>query len=105
VQVYEIPLSPTPQRFAISLGGTEYRLRLAFHDVSEGGWTLDIADQEGVTLVCGMPLVTGTDLLAQYAYLGIAGKLFVATDGEPEQVPAFDGLGTSSKLYFAAPVP
>ncbi len=45
-----------------------------------GGYVLDIADANGKPIVQGIPFVTGADLLAQYAYLGIGGQLIVQTD-------------------------
>ena len=77
-----------------------YTMRLAFANVDQGGWFFDLGDQDGNPLLCGQPLVTGADLLAQYGYLGIGGKLFVATDGDLGAVPTFDGLGVTSRLYF-----
>lgn len=97
---YEIPLSPEPQTFAIDLAGTTYRLRLVYADVDQGGWVLDISDVSGNSIVAGIPLVTGHDLLEQYAYLGFGGQLFVATDGDPDLVPTFANLGVTSHLYF-----
>lgn len=97
---YEIPLSPEHQRFAITLAGVEYQLRVTYRDAVEAGWILDINDSSGSPLVCGIPLITGADLLGQLQYLGIGGQLWVATDGDPDAVPTFDNLGTLSHLYF-----
>ncbi|MDR3488822.1 MAG: hypothetical protein P4M05_28455 [Bradyrhizobium sp.] len=99
--IYEIPLSPNPQTMSITLAGVVYQLRFHYANVREGGWLLDISDNLGNPLVCGIPLVTGVDLLAQYAYLGIGGVLFVKSDGDPDAVPTFDDLGVTSHLYFA----
>jgi hypothetical protein len=99
---YEIPLSPEPQEFAVTLAGAERILRLAYADAPEGGWLLDIKTSAGDPIICGIPLVTGTDLLAQYAYLGIGGQLHVATDGDAGAVPTFDDLGITSRLFFVA---
>lgn len=100
---YEIPLSAEPQSFTISLAGIEYKLRVVYADVAEGGWVVDIADVSGNPIVAGIPLVTGHDLLEQYAYLGLGGQLVVATDGDPDAVPTFANLGTTSHLYFITP--
>jgi hypothetical protein len=54
-------------------------------------------------LVSGIPLVTGVDLLAPYAYLGFGGELLVATDGNTAAVPTYANLGTGSHLYFVTP--
>lgn len=100
--IYKIPLIVgTPQSLLITLGVTEYRLTLYYRDNEHGLWSLDIADTVTNTdIVCGIALVTGTDLLAQYRHLNIAGGLVVYTDGEPDAVPTFDNLGADSNLYF-----
>lgn len=99
---YEVPLSPDPQSFSITMGSTEYRLSLLHLDTTEGGWLLDIGDTLGNALVNGIPLVTGHDLLEQHRHLGIAGTLTVATDADPDAIPTFDNLGVGSHLYFTA---
>lgn len=101
--IFKIPLVVgTPQTLSVVLGVTEYRLRLLYRDAPEGGWTLDIIESmSNAELVCGVPLVTGTDLLRQCRYLGIAGSLVAFTDGDPaETPPTFDNLGAASNLYF-----
>ncbi|SCD25497.1 phage baseplate plug family protein [Brucella inopinata] len=104
MDIYKIPLlSGTMQSLQVMFGSTEYRLTLRYRDVDDGLglWSLDIADTVTNTdIICGVPLVTGADLLAQYRYLGIAGSLFAYTDGEPDAVPTFDSLGADSNLYF-----
>lgn len=101
---YEIPLSPNPQVFSITLGAKDYRLRLTYQNVAEGGWVVDIADPTtGADLVTGIPLVTGADIISPYPDAGIAGALYVATDGDPDAVPTFDNLGVASHLYFVVP--
>ena len=98
---YEIPLSPTPQQFRIALGPNEYELRFTYQNVPEGGWVMDITDSvTSEPLVCGVPLVTGADLLAQYAYLGIPGALYATTDGNPDAKPVFANLGTTAHLLY-----
>lgn len=101
--VYEIPLSNTPQSFSITLGATQYRFRLAYLDTIEGGWALDISDTDGNSIVAGIPLTTGRDLLEAYGYLGFGGELWVLTDADPDAVPTFDNLGSASHLYFQVP--
>lgn len=96
--IVEIPLSAQSQAFQITLSGKAYRLAVTWRDPY--GWFLDIADTNGLLLLSGMPLVTGVDLLGQYAYLGIPGKLVVVSDGDPTAVPTFDNLGTGSHLYY-----
>ncbi len=97
---YEIPLSSAPQTFSIILAGISYQLTVRYADAPMGGWLLDIVDQDGNDILCGAPLVTGHDLLEQYAYLGIGGQLIVQTDADPDAVPTFDSLGVESHLFF-----
>jgi hypothetical protein len=86
-----------PQRFGITLAGREYRLTVRWLDAEEGGWHLDIEEPEGAaSLVCGIPLTAGADLLGQYGYLGIGGELWI--DGEIP--PSLDDLGESVDLVF-----
>lgn len=119
---FEIPTVATPQSFTINIAGISYNLTIMYHNVYAGfasaptgvstnngsnidtnvigGWVLDIADNNNNPIVCGIPLVTGIDLLYQYQYLGFGGSLVVATDGNPVIPPTFDNLGTDSHLYF-----
>ena len=97
---YEIPLIAGPQQLVISLAGTSYQLTLHWC-VPAAAWVLDIASSDGSTpIVSGIPLVTGADLLEQYAYLGIGGKLVAQTDGDVYAVPTFNNLGNGGRLYF-----
>lgn len=97
---YEIPLSSYPQQFGIQLGGVGYVLRLTWCWPIQV-WMLDIYN--GTTLVPmlqGRPLVTGADLLEQFAYMGINGQLVVQTDHDTLAMPTFSNLGSLSHLYF-----
>jgi hypothetical protein len=98
---FEIPLQiGTPQTFQITLGQTDYQLTLLYRNVTDGGWTLDISDTVGNPIVQGIPLVTGVDLLAQYAHLGFGGKLWVQTLSDPDAVPTFRNLGDDGLLWW-----
>jgi hypothetical protein len=99
--IYEIPTVPSsPRTMSIPLGGNTYQLALLYRDADMGGWVLDIYDDQSNALVCGIPLVTGIDLLAQYGYLNFGGQLWVSTDGNPDMVPSFDNIGLDSHLYW-----
>lgn len=100
--IYEIPLTPEAQRFTINLNGAPYNMRLTYDEAQDGCWMLDIGDTNQVPLVAGMPLVTGVDLFAQYAYLNFGGSLVVTTDAGAGEAPTFSGLGLTSHLYFIA---
>jgi len=97
---FEIPLSPSPQTFTISLSGTDYRLTVQWRNAEGAGWILDIADSGGSPIIEGIPLVTGVNLLEQYDYLGFTGVLWVQTTADPDAVPTFDNLGIGSHLYW-----
>ena len=97
---WELPLSGTPQRFQMTLSGITVRFSFHYREAAMGGWIMDISDYLGNPVVCGIPLVTGADLLAQYAYLGFPGQLWVRSDGEPDNVPTFDNLGNLSHVYY-----
>ncbi len=98
--MFEIPLTATPQLFLITLVGKQYYFKVWWNDASDT-WVLDILTGNKASLVCGIPLVTGTDLLGQYEYLGIGGSLFVCSNTDSaDDLPTFSNLGTDSKLYF-----
>ncbi len=99
--VYKIPLVAGPQEIGVDLPTGSYRLRVIYCDAPEAGWILDISDAENNLILCGVPLVTGCDLLAQHRHLGILdGPLYVATDGDLTAPPTFGSLGVSSHLYL-----
>lgn len=97
---FEIPTSSTPQTFNITINGVVYNMTLSYRDYLDAGWTLDIADESKNNLVCGIPLVTGTNLLGQYAYVGLGATMIVGTDGDFLAPPTFANLGTNSHLWF-----
>lgn len=97
---YMIPLTPAAQTFSVTLGGRPLVMTLQFMEAGDAGWILDIADAAGNSIIAGIPLVTGADLLGQYAYLGLGGSLAVMTDGDPAAVPTYANLGTTANLYF-----
>jgi hypothetical protein len=108
--IYEIPLSGSPQSFNIALPISNtvppvsnlYRLVFQYRDgqTGMGGWVVDIYDGNGNPLLCGAPLVTGTDLLAQFAYLNFGAMMYVYSDGQPDLPPTFDNLGTGSHVLW-----
>ncbi|WP_334016363.1 phage baseplate plug family protein [Burkholderia cepacia] len=97
---YEIPLTPDPQTFTLTLSGVIYRLTVQYRAAGGTGWILDIADASGNALVNGIPLVTGVDLLGQYTYLGFGGRLWVQGAASPDDVPTFDDLGVGSHVFW-----
>ncbi|MEE3504830.1 hypothetical protein QN399_00885 [Pseudomonas sp. 10C3] len=97
---FEIPMTPTPQTFVVSLSGVSYRLTAQWRNSEGAGWVLDIADNSGTPIIQGIPLVTGINLLDQYDYLGLGGVLWCQTTADPDAVPTFTNLGIDSHLYW-----
>lgn len=103
--VYEIPVTPgAAQTFSTTIISVSYNMRLVWNSKSNC-WVLDIADQNDVPIVQGIPLVTGIDLLGQYEYLGFGGQMICLTDTNPDLVPTYQNLGDSSHLYFLITTP
>lgn len=97
---YRIPLSATAQTFTITLAGVERQLTVRWNDADEAGCVLDIQKPDNAgDIVCGIPLVTGCDLLAPYGYLALGGRLVVWGQGG-DDAPAVDNLGDGVDLYF-----
>jgi hypothetical protein len=99
---YEIPLTPQAQRFFIVIGGTQYQMTVRWCQPM-GSWILDIAASDGTPIVGAIPLVPGTDLLGQYAYLQFGGELRVQSDSDLFRIPQYSELGISGHVYFIAP--
>jgi len=101
VQTFLIPLLNVPQDFNITLADRNLRLVSKWNDADEAGWVLDVYDGEtNAALIMNVPMITGADLLEQYEYVGLNGKLIVFTDGDELAVPTLENLGTESNLYF-----
>lgn len=102
---FEIPLAGYPETFSITLNGTIYQLTIQYRNASNGGWVLDIADLNGVALLSGIPMVTGADLLAPYAYLGIAAgsQITVVNSAGGDSAPTWANLGTDTHLLLVTP--
>lgn len=100
---YEIPLSPAPKRFLISLSGVTYLLQFMYRDAPMGGWVMDVSDNLGNPMAFGIPLVTGENVLQQFDYLGFQGEMWVSSDGDRDTLPTFENLGVGSHLYWITP--
>ena len=99
--IFTIPLVNVPQEFSISLGGTNYNMVNKWNELI--GWVLDILDQDNNSIILGIPLTTGRDLLEPYASFNFGGKLFAYTDNN-DLPPTLDNLGIDSNLYFITAV-
>lgn len=97
---YRIPVVPAAQTLRVQMGTAYYRLAFAFVDEAEGGWFLDLADDDGRTLLAGIPVLPFQDLLEPHAYHGIGVQLIVYTPGAPQTRPTFAGFGSDSVVIF-----
>jgi hypothetical protein len=102
VNTFEIPLAGQSTTFQTTILNVVYTLTLQWRNAA-GLWYLDIADANGNPIVSGLPLITGADLLEQYAYLSFGFELWVQSDVTPDALPTYENLGTSSHLYVVTP--
>jgi uncharacterized protein DUF6983 len=99
---YLVPLTPQNQEFDLSMNGVTYHLIVKWNPFS-ACWELYIEDSQQNPIVSGIPLVTGCDLLEQYAYLGIGGAFVVQSSDSPDTVPDYASLGSTGNLFFLIP--
>lgn len=99
MKMVQIPLSSGAQFFNIALGHSYYTLKLAYRDAVNGGWFLDIQTLDGESLIEGIPLVCGVDLLAQHQYLGL-GHLYAMVGGLYTETPTYADMGSNLQLYW-----
>jgi hypothetical protein len=98
---YQIPLINASQTLLVTLGGNQYTLTVKWNpDQDADCWTIDIGDVNNNLIVGSIPMVTGCDLLGQFAYLNFGGKLIASTTFDPSATPTFDNLGDGAYLYF-----
>jgi hypothetical protein len=105
--IWEIPLTPRAQVMDVNLGGIVYTLNFRYNRVNST-WVMDIGDSLATPMIMGIPLVTGTDLLGQFRYLGIGGgvpmiTMTIAVGHSPDETPTYDDLGIDSHLYYKTP--
>jgi len=64
---------------------------------------MDIADDVGNPIISAIPLVTTINLLEQYGYLNIGGKMIVTDLDGSGQPPTYTNLGTDCILTYVTP--
>jgi hypothetical protein len=102
----EIPTQPgRPFREEVALFDVTYTFKFNWNKRSKC-WILDIFTDTGLKVLCGVPLVTGSDLLEQFLYLPIGryGILTALTFGPgipPDNNPTFFNLGIDGHLYYS----
>ncbi|MBI6548585.1 phage baseplate plug family protein [Xenorhabdus lircayensis] len=97
MNMVEIPLRAGNQQFDIQLGGINYRMQLQWRGCA--GWVLDIMYPNSESIVMGIPLVFGVDILEQHSYLGFNGSL-VFYCNDPKNETNREELGKNNRLYF-----
>lgn len=97
----EIPLTGRAQRFGISLSNVDYTLTTWWNTYASC-WMLSLHDANDNSIIDSIPLITGADLLEQFAYLGLGGQLIVQTDGDADAVPTYANLGAQGHLYWVS---
>lgn len=103
VTQYLIPTTNIPQYFTWQApDNTTYTLTVKWNDIMQF-WFLDVGDIDNSPIVCGIPMVTGADLLGPYAYLDIGCQFFVYNGTNPDLPPTQNGtnsdLGVDCNLY------
>ena len=99
MSVFLIPFLPSqPQVLQVSIGGVTYTMKVRFCTPAQC-WMLDLSDVSGNPIIQGIPLITGTDLLSQYAYLDLGFSLLVQTNNDANAVPTFANFGTLGNVY------
>jgi len=96
MKIARIPLTPDNQRFNTVINGTNYTIRLLWRD--DSGWVMDLMDSGGQPIAIGIPLVTGANLLGQYAHLGLGFGLVILCDDPNQDYPTKLDLGIKSHL-------
>lgn len=99
--VYEIPTSPKPQTFSITLSGVQYQCALRWN-VTAACWLFDLRDSSGALIIGSVPVIPGVNLLEQFDYLELGGTLVAQVDYDAAAVPTFDNLGSTGHLYWIA---
>lgn len=61
---------------------------------------MDLSDISDTPILQGVPLITGTDLLSQFAYLGLQFSFVVQTNNDADAVPTFANFGSQGNLYM-----
>lgn len=96
--IQEIPLTADNQQFSINIAGSTWRISINWRDVY---WIMDLQNDRAEPVISGIPLVTGADLLAQYAYMRLGFKLVVVCDDSAQDYPTKTDLGSRSHLLVS----
>ncbi len=91
----------THTRQTVTLDGSRYTFDF-YTDKADGGWYMDVSNDEGEPQVQGIRIVTGVELLYRFRYLQVPpGDLFVnstlSTPADPDLTTWQRG---EAKLYY-----
>lgn len=98
--IYKIPLNGGQEKFKVRFDGVQYYCTLYWNYYEQNWFISFYLAEDNTPLMLSMPLVTGVDLLRQFRYLGLTGKLVVYTNGGSFETPTYENIGTESNLYF-----
>lgn len=99
---YEVPLQAFAQRLSVRFPNTSYVIVVKWNTPAEC-WIADFYDLVNNPVLRGVALVTGADLLEQFAYLDFGGALIASSDFDPSAVPTYADLGTTGHLFLDVP--
>lgn len=86
----------------MSASTSQLQFKTAWNDPAQC-WIVSLYDDNGNAIIEGMAMVTGANLLEQFAYLGLGFQLVVQSDNDPDEVPSYTTLGTTGHLYCPSP--
>lgn len=99
MSLLKLPLAGSPEEFETEINNVTYHLRFTWNAESSR-WALDLSLPDGTALIRNLALVTGENLLAQYAHLGLGFALYLDVDGSFEAEAGFGDLGTQAQIYI-----
>jgi len=98
-----VPLTSSPYQtltVTLNVDGKTLKLQLTvyFSEMAQY-WLMDIANGSGTPILASLPLITGdwpaSNILAQYAYLGIGSVQIINVGQVSDDYPTSSNLGTS----------
>lgn len=95
----EIPLTPDNQQFNIVINNTTWGMKIIWRETC---WIMDLMNSRNEPIIYGIPLVTGANLLAQYAPHKFGFALIVLCDDPAQTLPTKTDLGIASHLYIVS---
>jgi hypothetical protein len=98
-KLYELPLIAQQQSLRISLGGVYYNISVEWNE-SSSNWNINLSDDNGLSILNSIPLLTCANILEQFDYLRLGGNLRITVDSDNTSNPTYNDLGQTSHVYF-----